>query len=170
MTLFLLYPPTCWSQSGKNLQTLGLRWRAIPSNGFFRMSQNSRFPCFSLISDKALEFDHIIILIIIIISVMFERTKQQNNARYIKVKVEHYLLFMFSPPKISLTVWRIEYICLHLCTVSYLIQPSSKPSWPFIPTGAIPMQKTTIPTKKVKIMSTIAIPILMPTTTIPKFL
>ncbi len=23
------------------------------------------------------------------------------NARYIKVKVEHYMLFMFSPPKIS---------------------------------------------------------------------
>jgi hypothetical protein len=27
--------------------------------------------------------------------------KQQQKTRYIKVKVEHYLLFMFSPPKIS---------------------------------------------------------------------
>jgi hypothetical protein len=33
---------------------------------------------------------------------------------------------MFSPPKISLTVWGIKYICLHLFTVFYLIQPSSK--------------------------------------------
>ncbi len=45
--------------------------------------------------------------------------------RYIKVKVEHYLLFMFSPPKISWVVWGIKYICLHVFTVFYLIQPSS---------------------------------------------
>ncbi len=47
-------------------------------------------------------------------------------ARYIKVKVEHYLLFMFSPPKISWLVSGIKYICLHLLPVFYLIQPSSK--------------------------------------------
>jgi hypothetical protein len=46
--------------------------------------------------------------------------------RYIKVKVEHYLLFMFSPPKISWVVSGIKYICLHLFTVFNLIQPSSK--------------------------------------------
>jgi hypothetical protein len=46
--------------------------------------------------------------------------------RYIKVKVEHYLLFMFSPPKISWVVSGIKYICLHLLPVFYLIQPSSK--------------------------------------------
>ncbi len=33
---------------------------------------------------------------------------------------------MFSPPKISYTVWGIKYICLQWYTVSYLIQPSSK--------------------------------------------
>ncbi len=33
---------------------------------------------------------------------------------------------MFSPPKISSTVWGIKYICLQLFTVFYLIQPSSK--------------------------------------------
>jgi len=43
-----------------------------------------------------------------------------------KVKVEHYLLFMFSLPKISWVVWGIKYICLHLLPVFYLIQPSSK--------------------------------------------
>jgi hypothetical protein len=46
--------------------------------------------------------------------------------RYIKVKVEHYLLFMFSPPKISWVVSGIKYICLHLLPVFYPIQPSSK--------------------------------------------
>ncbi len=46
--------------------------------------------------------------------------------RYLKVKVEHYLLFMLSPPKISLVVSGIKYICLHLLPVFYLIQPSSK--------------------------------------------
>jgi hypothetical protein len=46
--------------------------------------------------------------------------------RYIKVKVEHYLLFMFSPPKISWVVLGIKYICLHLLPVFYLIQPSNK--------------------------------------------
>jgi hypothetical protein len=44
--------------------------------------------------------------------------------RYIKVKVEHYLLFMFSPPKMSWVVSGIKYICLHLLPVFYLIQPS----------------------------------------------
>ncbi len=48
------------------------------------------------------------------------------QARYIKVKVEHYLLFMFSPPKICWAVSGIKYICLHLIHVFYLIQPSSK--------------------------------------------
>ncbi len=48
------------------------------------------------------------------------------TTRYIKVKVEHYLLFMFSPPKISWVVSGIKYICLHLFTVFYLVQPSSK--------------------------------------------
>ncbi len=47
-----------------------------------------------------------------------------NLARYIKVMVEHYLLFMFSPPKISWVVSGINYICLHLLPVFYLIQPS----------------------------------------------
>ncbi len=46
--------------------------------------------------------------------------------RYIKVNVEHYLLFMFSPPKINQTIPGLKYICLHLFTVFYLIQPSSK--------------------------------------------
>jgi hypothetical protein len=52
--------------------------------------------------------------------------QRSKKARYIKVKVEHYLLFMFSPPKISYTIWGIKYICLHLLTVFYLIQPSIK--------------------------------------------
>ncbi len=46
--------------------------------------------------------------------------------RYIEVKVEHNLLFMFSPPKISKAVSGIKYICLHLLPVFCLIQPSSK--------------------------------------------
>jgi hypothetical protein len=37
-----------------------------------------------------------------------------GGTRYIKVKVEHYLFFMFSPPKISWTIWLTKYICLHL--------------------------------------------------------
>ncbi len=37
-----------------------------------------------------------------------------------------YLLFMFSPPKISWVISGIKYICLHLLPVFYLIQPSSK--------------------------------------------
>ncbi len=49
-----------------------------------------------------------------------------SKSRYIKVKVEHYLLFMFNPPKISWVVSGIKYICLHLFTVFYLIQHSSK--------------------------------------------
>jgi hypothetical protein len=40
--------------------------------------------------------------------------------RYIKVKVKHYLLFMFSPPKISWVVSGIKYICLHLIPVFYI--------------------------------------------------
>ncbi len=48
------------------------------------------------------------------------------HARYIRVQVEHYLLFMFSPPKISQTIWWIKYICLRLFTDFYLIQPSNK--------------------------------------------
>ncbi len=47
-------------------------------------------------------------------------------SRYIKVKVEHYLLFKFSPPKISCVVSGIKYICFHLLQVFYVIQPSSK--------------------------------------------
>ncbi len=54
------------------------------------------------------------------------------NPRYIKVKVEHYLLFMFSPPKISWVVSGIKYICLHLLPVFYLIQPSSEQSFVLI--------------------------------------
>ncbi len=52
--------------------------------------------------------------------------KSREEPRYIKVKVEHYLLYMFSPPKISWAVSGIIYICLHLFPVFYLIQPSSK--------------------------------------------
>ncbi len=48
------------------------------------------------------------------------------SSRYIKVKVEQYLMFMFSPPKISWVVSEIKYIILHLLPVFYLIQPSSK--------------------------------------------
>jgi hypothetical protein len=48
------------------------------------------------------------------------------KSRHIKVKVEHCLLFMFSPPKISWVILGIRYICLHFVTVFYLIQPSSK--------------------------------------------
>ncbi len=51
---------------------------------------------------------------------------QVLKPRYIKVKVENYLLFMFSPPKISWVISVIKYICLHLLPVFYLIQPSSK--------------------------------------------
>jgi hypothetical protein len=47
-------------------------------------------------------------------------------ARYIKIKVERYLLFMFRTPKISWVVSGIKYIYLHLLLVLYLIQPSSK--------------------------------------------
>ncbi len=43
--------------------------------------------------------------------------------RHIKVTVEHYLLLMFSSPKIN---WVVSFICLHLLPVFYLIQPSSK--------------------------------------------
>jgi hypothetical protein len=50
----------------------------------------------------------------------------ESTSRYIKVKVEHYLLFMFSPLKISWVISEIKYICLHLLPVFYLIQPSSK--------------------------------------------
>ncbi len=51
--------------------------------------------------------------------------------RNIKFKVhksiqQHYLLFMFSPPKISRVVSEMKYICLHLLPVFYLIQPSSR--------------------------------------------
>ncbi len=46
--------------------------------------------------------------------------------RYIKVKVKHYLLFMFSPLKISCAIWGIKYIFLQLPPVFYLIKPSSK--------------------------------------------
>jgi hypothetical protein len=48
------------------------------------------------------------------------------RSRYIKVKVEHYLLFMFSPPKISWVVWKMKKHFLQLLPVFYLIQPSSK--------------------------------------------
>ncbi len=49
-----------------------------------------------------------------------------KHSRYIKLKVEHYSLFMFSPPKISWVISGIKDICLHLLPVFYLIQPSSK--------------------------------------------
>jgi hypothetical protein len=42
--------------------------------------------------------------------VCFWSAAKKYNSRYIKVKVEHYLLFMFSPPKISWTIWGIKYI------------------------------------------------------------
>ena len=48
------------------------------------------------------------------------------KSRYIEVKVAHYFVFMFSPPKISYTIWGIKAICLHLLTVFYLTQPFSK--------------------------------------------
>ncbi len=35
------------------------------------------------------------------LDVEFKRNRAKGKSRYIKVKVEHYLLFMFSPPKIS---------------------------------------------------------------------
>ncbi len=54
------------------------------------------------------------------------KVKITKKPRYVKVKVEHYLLSMFSPPKISWVVSGIKYICLHLLPVFYLIQPSSK--------------------------------------------
>ncbi len=55
---------------------------------------------------------------------LFSWTKVES--RYIKVKVEHYLLLMFSPPKISWVITEIKYICLHLLPVFDLIQSSSK--------------------------------------------
>jgi hypothetical protein len=45
---------------------------------------------------------------------------------YIKVKVEHNLLLMFALQKISLIIWEMKYICLHLRIVFYLIQPYNK--------------------------------------------
>ncbi len=57
------------------------------------------------------------------------QTQERNSTfrpRYIKVKVEHYILLMFSPPKVSWVTLGIKYICLHLLPVFYLIQPSSK--------------------------------------------
>ncbi len=45
-------------------------------------------------------------------------------SRYIKVKVEHYWLFMFSPPKISWAIRGIKYIFLQLLLVFYVIQSS----------------------------------------------
>ncbi len=54
------------------------------------------------------------------------RSSGNLKSRYIKVKVEHYLLFMFSLPKIRSVVSGIKYICLHLLPVFFLIQLSSK--------------------------------------------
>ena len=51
--------------------------------------------------------------------------KNSFKSRYIDVQVGHYLLFMFSPPKISLTVNGIS-IWIHVLIVYYLTQPSSK--------------------------------------------
>jgi hypothetical protein len=53
------------------------------------------------------------------------------HTRYIKVKVEHYLLFMFSPPKISLVVSGMKYICLPLLPVFCLISPPVNKSFFF---------------------------------------
>ena len=46
--------------------------------------------------------------------------------RYIEVEVEHYLLFMLSPPKISWTVKGIKNICLLVLIVFYLTKPSNE--------------------------------------------
>ncbi len=56
---------------------------------------------------------------------MNNQDKCNTYTSYIKVKLEHYLLFMISPPKISSAVLGIKYICLHLFMVFYLIQPSA---------------------------------------------
>ncbi len=49
------------------------------------------------------------------------------KARYIKVMVEHYLLFMYSPPNISWAVWGIKYIFYSYFLFSILhFQPFSK--------------------------------------------
>ncbi len=50
----------------------------------------------------------------------------REKSRYIKVKVEHNLLFMFGPPEISWVIWGIKSICLNFLPVFYLIYPSSK--------------------------------------------
>ena len=52
--------------------------------------------------------------------------KKVQICGYIEVKVGQYLLFMFSPPKISWTVYGIKNICLHVLAVFYLTQPSRK--------------------------------------------
>ncbi len=54
------------------------------------------------------------------------KMSRSQHPRYIRVKVEHYLLFTFSPPKISWAVSGIKDFCFHLHPVFYLIQPSSK--------------------------------------------
>jgi hypothetical protein len=43
-------------------------------------------------------------------SLAYDNNSACFNARYIKVKVEHYLLFLYSPPKISWFVSGIKYI------------------------------------------------------------
>ncbi len=63
---------------------------------------------------------------LICINILWRGHWTLSNTRYIKEKVEHYLLFMFGPPKNKLGRFRNKYICLHLLPVFYLIQSSSK--------------------------------------------
>jgi hypothetical protein len=49
-----------------------------------------------------------------------------EKARCLEVKVEHCLLFVFSPPRQFGKQKIFDYICLHLFTLFYLAQPSNK--------------------------------------------
>ncbi len=93
------------------------------------LSQFSNFSCFFLFFNKRtfknyttslknLDYFHLFQLLYDMINI-----QGLHKSRYIKVKVEHYLLFMFSPLKNKLYCLRNK---MHLFTVFYLIQPSSK--------------------------------------------
>ena len=50
-----------------------------------------------------------------------------DHPRYLEAKLKHYLLLMFSPPKLSKTIWGIISFYLDLLTTMfYLTQPSNK--------------------------------------------
>ncbi len=55
-----------------------------------------------------------------------------SHTRYIKLKVDHYLLFMFSPQKYArLFEVLLKYVWLHFLIVFYMTQPSNKQKFCF---------------------------------------